>query len=203
MQDIEIVRGKKAWKKEFADFAVLSAPDYYPALMGPKVKRALQYVYLKEDSLFCYRNSYFANYKGELAGQITVYDHEYGVGSTPRMVKYYLTALGKDALTHGVYLMRANSKMARTSEGQTYSCNLGVRPELRGRGIGTRIFEAVLSDAKERGRTAVTLDVESWNKRTIDLYKRMGFKFDGKGFCVRVGDKDIGFYRMAHGLSGY
>ena len=203
MEDIEIIRGKKAWKKEFADFAVLSAPDYYPALMGPSVKRALQYVYLKEDSLFCYRNSYFAKYNGELAGQITVYDHEYGVGSTPRMVKYYLASLGKDALTHSVYLIRANSKMARTKEGQTYSCNLGVRPELRGHGIGTRIFERVLEDAKERGRRAVTLDVESWNKGAISLYKRIGFKIYPKGFSVKVGNRPFGFYRMYHDLDGY
>jgi len=200
MEDLEIIRGKKAWKKQFAEFAVLSAPDYYPALMGPKVKRALRYVYLKEDSLFCYRNSYFAKYKGELAGQITVYDHETAIGATPRMVRYYLASLGKDALMHSVYLMRANSKMARTTDGQTYSCNLGVYPNLRGHGIGTRIFERVLEDAKERGRSAVTLDVETWNIGAISLYKHLGFKLEPVAFHIWIRGKDYGFHRMIHDL---
>jgi hypothetical protein len=36
-----------------------------------------------------------------------------------------------------------------------------------------RIFEQLLEDAKGRGRSAVALDVGSWNKGAISLYMRM------------------------------
>jgi [ribosomal protein S18]-alanine N-acetyltransferase len=57
--------------------------------------------------------------------------------------------------------------------------NVAVRPEERGRGIGTalleRVFEATASDA----RRGYTLEVRVSNERAIKLYERLGFK--GRG----------------------
>jgi [ribosomal protein S18]-alanine N-acetyltransferase len=57
--------------------------------------------------------------------------------------------------------------------------NVAVRPEERGRGIGTalleRLFEATASDA----RRGYTLEVRVSNERAIKLYERLGFK--GRG----------------------
>ncbi len=47
-----------------------------------------------------------------------------------------------------------------------------------GQGIGRRIMEDVVRDARKQGRTAVTLNVTKSNQRAIRLYTRMGFKVE-------------------------
>ena len=61
------------------------------------------------------------------------------------------------------------------ADGETtaYLCAFRVRPEYRGRGIGTRLMETVLADLKERGFRRATIGVDE--ERNERMYRRMGF----------------------------
>lgn len=58
--------------------------------------------------------------------------------------------------------------------------NVAVAPEYRGKGIGTRLVEAVLDRAVEKGVREVFLEVRKSNSGAQNLYKAFGFFEVGK-----------------------
>lgn len=57
--------------------------------------------------------------------------------------------------------------------------NIAVREDLRGQGIGAQLLKEALDEAKERGISAVTLEVRKSNEPAIKLYNRFGFESVG------------------------
>ena len=53
--------------------------------------------------------------------------------------------------------------------------NVAVRPQFRGRGIGTALMRHVLSEATRLGARRATLEVRSSNEDARRLYQRLGF----------------------------
>ncbi|MBO5313210.1 MAG: ribosomal protein S18-alanine N-acetyltransferase [Clostridia bacterium] len=53
--------------------------------------------------------------------------------------------------------------------------NVAVREEYRGRGIGSRLLENLLTELKGRGVIKVLLEVRESNLSAIGLYKKHGF----------------------------
>ena len=56
---------------------------------------------------------------------------------------------------------------------------VGLRKRYTGQGIGTRLFEALESWARERGLHRLELTVMSHNARAVGLYTKMGFEIEG------------------------
>ncbi len=67
-----------------------------------------------------------------------------------------------------------------------------VAREARGRGIGSRLVEAVCAEARRRGHAEVCLDVIDTNWRAKTLYERLGF-------CA-AGEDRIGPLRHVYGF---
>ncbi|HVX44480.1 MAG TPA: GNAT family N-acetyltransferase [Mycobacteriales bacterium] len=57
--------------------------------------------------------------------------------------------------------------------------HLQVRPECRGRGVGTAIIQDAEIRAAGRRRTLVALGVEVGNERAVRLYRRLGYEPTG------------------------
>jgi len=53
--------------------------------------------------------------------------------------------------------------------------NLAVRPQFRGRGIGTALLHHVLTEARRLGARRATLEVRASNGAARRLYERLGF----------------------------
>jgi [ribosomal protein S18]-alanine N-acetyltransferase len=62
---------------------------------------------------------------------------------------------------------------------QVHINNLAVRPELRGRGLGIQMLEAVVAEAQRLGAGSVALEVRRSNVAAQHLYKKAGFREDG------------------------
>jgi ribosomal-protein-alanine N-acetyltransferase len=62
---------------------------------------------------------------------------------------------------------------------QVHINNLAVLPELRGRGLGTQLLEAVIAEAAHLGATLLTLEVRESNTPALRLYARAGFERTG------------------------
>lgn len=57
-----------------------------------------------------------------------------------------------------------------------YDAGTGVVPEYRRQGIGTALFEFMLSTLKEIGTQQMLLEVLTNNEKAIDLYRKIGFE---------------------------
>ncbi len=63
---------------------------------------------------------------------------------------------------------------------ESYVTNIAVTAKARGRGIGKAITAALLTAAKERDLSFVSLEVRASNTVAISLYEGLGFKTVGK-----------------------
>ena len=57
--------------------------------------------------------------------------------------------------------------------------NVAIRPEYRGRGMGTAVMHHVLAEAARLGARRATLEVRASNTGAIRLYERLGFYVAG------------------------
>jgi RimJ/RimL family protein N-acetyltransferase len=56
---------------------------------------------------------------------------------------------------------------------------MGIDPQFRGKGIGRRLMDATIDDARAQGLTRIELEVFSSNTNAIKLYERRGFVHEG------------------------
>ena len=59
--------------------------------------------------------------------------------------------------------------------GTAYLCAFRVKPEYRGRGLGSSLMEKALTELKKDGFRRATIGVESNDQANIRLYSRLGF----------------------------
>ena len=62
---------------------------------------------------------------------------------------------------------------------QAHINNLAVRPELRGRGLGSQMLAAIVAEAQRLGAGSLTLEVRRSNIAAKRLYLRAGFQESG------------------------
>ena len=72
-----------------------------------------------------------------------------------------------------------------------YLEDLFVRPELRGKGIGKRIFLELLRVADANGCGRFEWSVLDWNQPAIDFYERMGAKAQAEWIRYRLEEEQI------------
>jgi ribosomal protein S18 acetylase RimI-like enzyme len=57
---------------------------------------------------------------------------------------------------------------------------IAVVPNARGKGVGSKLLDALLARAREAGHPSVSLSVDSANRGAIELYGRHGFERVGE-----------------------
>ena len=62
---------------------------------------------------------------------------------------------------------------------QVHINNLAILPELRCRGLGSRLIQAIIAEAGHLGAEKLTLEVRQSNEAARRLYERAGFFQDG------------------------
>ena len=65
---------------------------------------------------------------------------------------------------------------------------MGVLAEYRGRGIGRRLLDRTVREARAAGLTRIELEVFSSNQAAISLYREFGFREEGRKRGARVLD---------------
>ena len=75
---------------------------------------------------------------------------------------------------------------------------MGVLEEYRGQGLGTRLLQSCISEARKSGITRVELEARVDNVHALKLYERLGFAYEGtKKHGMRVDGRYIDTVAMA------
>jgi ribosomal protein S18 acetylase RimI-like enzyme len=69
--------------------------------------------------------------------------------------------------------------MSRPSQAHRGVFGVGLLPQFRGRGIGTKLTKKALAAARAFGLHRVELTVREHNAGAIELYKKAGFEIEG------------------------
>lgn len=66
--------------------------------------------------------------------------------------------------------------VARMGADELHINNVAVREEYRRRGIGRRLLDSIIEEAKRAGATAAYLELRAGNKAALALYEECGFR---------------------------
>jgi len=109
--------------------------------------------------------------KGE-AITSTVDDIErFGFGDDPRF-EALLAFEGEQAVGLALYFFEFSTWRGRPG---VYVQDMYVAPQMRGRGLGRELMEAVVRRSRERGGRYVKLSVYDANEQAIGFYRALGF----------------------------
>jgi ribosomal protein S18 acetylase RimI-like enzyme len=129
---------------------------------------------------FGWRNHVVAVLDGQVAGIGAFYSgHEYQRLSNRtvlQVLRFYPLRLAPRVIHRALQLKALMPAPPRTME---YVANLGVRPDLRSRGIGAALIRDRQAVAVQKGRRTYALDVSAKNPRAQALYERLGFAVTG------------------------
>ncbi|KAA8485334.1 L-amino acid N-acyltransferase YncA [Arcticibacter tournemirensis] len=67
-----------------------------------------------------------------------------------------------------------------------YLEDLYITEDFRGLGIGKRLLETLMQEAREKGFNGITWQVLEWNEPAIKFYKRYNARFDNEWVNVSV-----------------
>ncbi len=87
--------------------------------------------------------------------------------------------IGQDGSTPAADDAAAGFTLVRAAPGEEELLLIAVAPASRGNGLGRRLLEQVLADARERGAERVFLEMR-FNNPALDLYQAAGFKPIGR-----------------------
>ena len=128
-----------------------------------------------------------------------VIDEKVDLGEEIEYISDHLAEIEKGNQVGIVVEVGDNIKGFGRATKQEYACShvaelgIGLRKEVRGRGIGTRLMEALIQEAKERlGTEIMKLSVFDTNTKAIKLYKKLGFEEVGR---LKAGAKHYGEYK--------
>lgn len=96
----------------------------------------------------------------------------FAVSAARQILGAYGPVAGSGVISRG---LRIETVVQPPPKDRLYVAHLGVRPELRSRGIGEALVRHLLAASRAPGVTAAALDVAVTNPRAQALYERLGF----------------------------
>lgn len=124
----------------------------------------------REDTIYGFINTFVAETDGKIIGAVCAYDG----ADYQRLKQPIVEAIGHDS---------GFARIKETEAGEFYVDSVGVLPEYRGRGTGTRLVEAQIRRAASLGHSVIGLIVDIDKPKTEALYTRLGFKhLDDRNF---------------------
>jgi ribosomal-protein-alanine N-acetyltransferase len=94
----------------------------------------------------------------------------------PRELHRFLRCVTVDAMAAQVSGVIAAFAFVERAPGEAHILNFAVHPSHRRAGVGRRLMEAILADARTKGLRKVRLEVRESNVPAQLFYRRLGFR---------------------------
>lgn len=107
---------------------------------------------------------------------------ENGFGENPAWWAYIVEYNGK-IVGFALYYVRFATWRGRT----LYLEDFFIQDEMRGKGFGKRLFEALITEAKSQNMVAINWQVMRWNDAAIAFYKNYETHFDNERVYCSLG----------------
>ena len=121
---------------------------------------------MREEGDFSYRNAEILEVDGEIAGMLLGYRQPDTMDP------------GDTSTIHEVF--RAMAELEAAAPGSWYVNIVGVFPEFRGQGLGTRLLRRAEELAEATDTNRMSLIVDSGNDAARRLYERTGYREDAR-----------------------
>lgn len=135
------------------------------ALCGDDYLNVLEDIAKSEDSQYSFKNALIAKVDGLPAGAICGYDGGELSKLKARTLEMVKEHTGLEAQVE-----------KETQAGEFYIDSLGILPEYRGQGLGSKLLTAMCDHAHKNGHSLVGLLVDYNNPKAEALYHKLGFK---------------------------
>ncbi len=192
-----IRKGSPENASDFSRLILISAPTFFPVLLGPYLHNLMETLYHKSGNLFSHEHVWFLKVQEKTAGMVLGYtgDEKNCEGLTTGLL--FL----KHFMEHGllrkiVYLLRVHSIVDKVKKGDFYISNIAIYPEYQGKGFGTHLLRMIESEALKKGCTGIKLDVEAVNQKAYLLYQKLGYEVEWKSPSLVLGKNVFQFLRM-------
>ena len=173
--EIEIRTARADDVGPIAELMYSSGPDIYNYLYKTKALDYLRYEFASGIGFAGHPNVTVALHDGEVVGTGCFYDRDnydrLPKGSIKNMVGFF------GYLGVAPVMLRSRhikSVMRAPKPGELYLSNFGVSDKQRSQGIGTKIIQHKLQEARQKGYDLFGLDVSVANPRGQALYSRLG-----------------------------
>ncbi|NLJ48106.1 MAG: GNAT family N-acetyltransferase, partial [Candidatus Atribacteria bacterium] len=182
---------------DFAKLIVISAPLFFPALLGPHLDNFIENVYKKPGNLFSHEHAWFAEIQGKTTGMLLGYSGEVkrnqGLSTGLLFFKHFIKFGFFQKI---IFLLKTQNFFPKIKRDDFYISNLAVFPEYQNRGIGTSLLKFAESEALSNRCVNMVLDVEAENQRAIKLYQKNGYVMESTSSSLQFGKSQFQFIRM-------
>jgi len=196
MNRIVIRKGKPEDANHFVELDLISAPEWFPYLFGSNVRDTLRKMFLDKANWFSYRHTYFVEVDNQIAGMGLAYSYNEKMEEEQYFMELALTYSIESTYSEPPD-PRSTEIAAQIAEADYYINDMGVYPQFRSLGLGTRLFERIEKLARKMGSKRMVLDVETDNTRAKELYERLGYRIERRSFIIEAKVKNFEFFKMA------
>jgi len=175
--DLEIRAAQPDDTGPLAELMYSSGAELYDFVYGPRALDFLRFEFASGRGIAGYPNVQVALMQGQVVATGCFYDRQ----QYQQQVKETAANMARFFGLFGVVPLFWRSRhvgavMKAPRPGELYLANFGVAPELRSRGIGSRLIRHRLQQARVEGYSTFGLDVMVANTRGQALYTRLGLK---------------------------
>ena len=175
--DIEVRTAKPDDQGSIAELMYSSGSELYDFIYGKRVLDYLRHEFSSGYGFAGYSNVTVAVLDGKVVGTGCFYGSETYKkllnGSMLNTKQFYGTIGSIPVFYRSRHL---GSVVKKPKPGELYLSNFGVEPNLRGNGIGTKIIQHRLQQARQEGYSLFGLDVSKQNLKGQALYTRLGLR---------------------------
>ena len=122
----------------------------------------------------------------------TVNDMESDLFGEKPAAGFHVAVLKNEIVGIAVYFIKYSTWKGKG----LYLDDLIVTESQRGNGIGQKLFDAFMGEAKRTGAKQVHWQVLDWNTSAIDFYKKLGASIEAEWLDCKMTEKKIDGYRV-------